>query len=62
MILEDYATVEALAEEVNRSPRTLERWVRQRIIPAPVKIGAVRMFHVPTLRKHLVRLAEKGAA
>jgi DNA-binding transcriptional MerR regulator len=56
-LLEDFATTHQLAELFNKSPRTIERWVRLRIIPKPKKIGRERYHHLPSVRKALTKEA-----
>jgi predicted DNA-binding transcriptional regulator AlpA len=42
------------------SVRTVERWVRLRQLPAPVRLGRVSLFHVPTLREFLASDAKRS--
>ena len=51
-LLADYASKEELAEDLDVSPRTIERWVRLRLLPEPVRLGRTRLFHIPTIRRH----------
>ena len=52
-ILDEYALTNELAEEFKKSPRTIERWVRLRLIPPPIPLGRVSLHHIPTLKQHL---------
>lgn len=57
-ILAEYVRKSELAQEFQVSERTIERWVRLRILPAPLKLGRTSLFHLPTVRKHLERQLE----
>ncbi len=52
-LLADYVSKADLANEFDVSIRTIERWIRLRLLPQPIRLGRTRRFHVPTLRKHL---------
>ena len=52
-LLADYARKDELARAFDRSDRTIERWVRDRLIPPPLRLGSLSLFHVPTLKQHL---------
>ena len=54
-LLDEFATKAQVAEMFGVAPRTIERWVRLRQIPAPSRIGKHRLWHLPTLHKHLAR-------
>jgi hypothetical protein len=56
-ILKDFATTHQLAKALHKSPRTIERWVRLRIIPQPKKVGRERYHHIPSVRKALTKEA-----
>lgn len=56
-LLGDYASKQNLATAFDVSERTIERWVRLRLIPAPVRLGRTSLFHLPTVRQHLEDLA-----
>ena len=53
-LLDDLITKSKLAESFGVSERTIERWVRMRQLPKPVRIGGKSLFHVPSVRKHLL--------
>ena len=57
-LLDDYVSKVDLAGEFGVSTRTVERWVRLRVIPSPVKIGRLSLFHVPSLAKYLAAQAQ----
>jgi hypothetical protein len=57
-LLDDYASKIDLAGEFGVSIRTVERWVRLRVIPSPVRIGRLSLFHVPSLAKYLAEQAQ----
>lgn len=57
-ILAEYVRKFELAREFQVSERTIERWVRLRILPAPLKLGRTSLFHLPSVRKHLERQLE----
>ena len=52
-LLADFARKEQLAKEFGVSERTIERWVRMRILPKPMRLGRTLLFHIPTIRRHL---------
>ncbi len=60
-ILADYARTEELAEEFEVSKRTIQRWVRLRLLPAPKKMGKTSLHHVPTIREHIKNLGNPTA-
>ena len=57
-LLRDYAGKDEIAREFGVSERTIERWVRLRLLPRPVKLGRTTLFHLPTVKKHLARQIE----
>lgn len=52
-LLIDFARKEQLAREFGVSERTIERWVRMRVLPKPVRLGRTLLFHIPTIRRYL---------
>lgn len=62
-LLEDWISRDELAEEVNRSTRTVDRWERLGIIPRFVRLGNKKVQRRSVLldcldgknRRHLVR-------
>jgi predicted DNA-binding transcriptional regulator AlpA len=52
-LLADYLRKDDLAREFGVSARTIERWVRLRILPQPVRLGRTSLYHLPTVRQHL---------
>ena len=52
-LLDDYVQKDDLARDFDVSPRTIERWVRLRLLPPPIKIGRTRLYHIPSIRKSL---------
>jgi hypothetical protein len=52
-LLDEYATKDLIARTFGVSQRTIERWVRLRILPSPVKLGRTSLYHLPTVRQHL---------
>ena len=60
-ILADYVRKEDLAKEFEVSTRTIERWVRLRLLPAPVRLGKTSLHHLPTVREHLKNLTNTAA-
>ncbi len=53
-LLSDYARKDELAREFDVSERTIERWVRLRLLPPPIRLGRTALHHIPTLKQHLV--------
>jgi predicted DNA-binding transcriptional regulator AlpA len=47
--LADFITKLELAEILQVSPRTIERWIRLRELPAPVRLGRTSFFHLPSI-------------
>jgi hypothetical protein len=60
-LLTDYAETQQLAQEFAVSRRTIERWVRRRLLPAPLRLGRKSLHHLPSIRKHLSDRAERGS-
>ena len=60
-ILVDYVRKEDIAKEFEVSTRTIERWVRLRLLPAPVRLGKTSLHHLPTVREHLKSLTNTAA-
>ena len=58
-LLEDYASRREIASEFEVSERTIDRWVRRGIVPPPIKLGRMALFHLPTVREHLLRKAQR---
>ena len=52
-LLDEYVGKRELAREFGVSKRTIERWVRLRLLPAPVRLGRTALYHIPTLKRHL---------
>ena len=57
-VLDEYIRKEDIARQFGRSTRTIERWVRLRLLPAPVRLGRISFHHVPTIKKHLAKQLE----
>ncbi len=58
-LLADYVRKEDLAGEFGVSARTIERWVRLRLLPAPIRLGRTRLHHLPTVKKYLADQMEQ---
>jgi hypothetical protein len=61
-LLTDYVSKADLAQQFGVSVRTVERWVRLRLLPPPVRLGRISLFHVPTLREFLESDAKRSLA
>ena len=61
-LLSDYVNREQLAEVFGVSVRTIERWVRLRLIPAPLKLGRKSLFHLPAIERALAALTPDSDA
>jgi len=59
-LLTDYAETQLLAQQFGVSQRTIERWVRLRLLPAPLRLGRKSFHHLPSIKKHLADRAECG--
>lgn len=57
-LLSEYVRKKELATEFDVSERTIERWVRLRLLPAPVRLGRTTLYHVPTVIQHLADQAK----
>lgn len=57
-LLEDYVSKDQIAREFGVSERTIDRWVQTRLLPPPVKLGRLRLFHVPTIKRRLAARAD----
>ncbi len=49
-ILDDYLTEPALAEQLGKSERTLQRWRRLRIGPTPTIVGNKCLYAIEDVR------------
>ena len=52
-LLDEYVRKADLARVFGVSDRTIERWVRLQLLPAPTKLGRTALFHIPTVKKAL---------
>lgn len=52
-LLAEFVRKEDLAREFGVSERTIERWVRLRLLPAPIRLGRTSLYHLPTVKKYL---------
>lgn len=52
-LLSEYVRKNELAQQFGVSERTIERWVRLRLLPAPVRLGRTSLYHLPTIQEHL---------
>lgn len=55
--LSGFVTKRELAKLLRVSSRTIERWIRLRELPAPVRLGRQIFFHLPTLERHFEQQA-----
>ena len=56
-LLAEYVDKKEVADEFGVSERTIERWVRLRLLPAPVRLGRTSLYHLPTVKQHLANQA-----
>jgi hypothetical protein len=54
-ILQDFLDVEPFAEQVDRDPRTVLRWMNEPDGLPYTKIGNRRLIHAPTAREWLLK-------
>ncbi len=52
-LLNEFVSKKELATSFGVSSRTIERWVRMRLLPAPVRLGRTSLYHLPTVKQHL---------
>ena len=60
-LLTDYVRKEQLAQLFGVSQRTIERWVRLRLLPAPLRLGRKGFFYLPSIKRHLADRAQYGS-
>ncbi len=58
-LLSEYARKTDLAREFGVSERTIERWVRLRLLPTPIRLGRTSLYHLPAVRKRLLNQVER---
>ncbi len=58
-LLDEFVRKKDLAREFDKSERTIERWVRLRLLPAPLRLGRTSLFHLPTVKNHLAKQMEQ---
>jgi hypothetical protein len=58
-LLTDFVEDDALAEELDRHPRTIKRWPDQPDGLPFVRLGNRRLYHVPTVRDWPMRRLRK---
>lgn len=59
-LLCEFASKAELAGLFGVSVRTIERWVRLRLIGKPVRLGRRSLFHIPTIRQALTDEASRA--
>ena len=58
-LLAEFIGKEDLAHEFGVAGRTIERWVRLRLLPAPIRLGRTSLYHLPTVKKYLAEQMEQ---
>ncbi len=58
-LLDEFVRKKDLAREFDKSERTIERWVRLRLLPAPLRLGRTSLYHLPTVKKYLADQMEQ---
>ena len=53
LLTEDYLTDPQIAEQLNRSLRTVQRLRRQGVLPPAIVVGSQRFTHRDVLAEHL---------
>jgi len=61
-ILSGFITKAEIAQELGVSERTVERWVRLRLLPQPLKMGRSSLFHREALKEHLLARMEQASS
>ena len=61
-ILDDYLTDEQLAQQFQKSPRTIKRWRREGKVPRSILFGNRRLTHVGDAKAYVEDLRENGPA
>ena len=59
-LLGEFLTRTEMAEELGKSPRTLERWERQRKGPPVTRNGITPLYHIPGARAWLRAQAQEA--
>lgn len=58
-LLAEFVRKEDLARDFGVSERTIERWVRLQLLPAPLRLGRTSLYHLPTVKKYLADQMEQ---
>lgn len=58
-LLDDYLTREQLAEEIDKSVRTIDRWYLERTGPAVTIIGNRRLYHIDDVKAWIRSLRQE---
>jgi hypothetical protein len=59
--LDDFLDLELFAKEVDRHPRTVDRWTKEPDGLPYTNIGNRKLFHIPTAREWLMRRMRRPA-
>lgn len=60
-VLDGYLTREELAEELGKTPRTLDRWASLRVGPPRSKIGRTVVYRVAAVQSWLIQQEDEAA-
>ncbi len=61
-LLSGFISKAEMARAFGVSERTVERWVRLRLLPRPLKMGRSSLFHRQTLEEHLLARVEHASS
>ena len=53
-----FVRTEDLAVQFGVSERTIQRWIRLRLLPQPVRLGRTTLHHLPTIREFMAEQSQ----
>ena len=61
-ILDEFLTTEELADEFDKTPRTIQRWRKLRIGPPATLVGSQPLYFIPDIRAWLASKKQSRTA